>query len=73
MWRLVVVVVYFSARSSLLHGVGHVTAPCAEHALAVGLVFNSGNCSPSEDEAAEQAAAGSSEEGELTHLTLHLR
>lgn len=43
-------------------GVGHVTAPGAEHALAVGLVLNSGNCSPSEDEAAEQSAAGSGEE-----------
>lgn len=54
-------------------GVGHVTASGAEHALAVGLVFNSGNCSPPEDETAKQSAPGPREEGELAHLTLHLR
>ena len=50
-------------------GVPHIAAPRTEQALAVGVVFNSGNCSPSEDEAAEESAASSGEEAEFSHVT----
>ena len=52
---------------------GHAGEADGKHALAVGVAFDEPDRLPPEDETAEQSAPGPREEGELAHLTLHLR
>ena len=51
---------------------GHVGESGGEHALAVGVVLDELDGFPSEQQAAEQSAAGSGEEGEFAQITAPL-